>query len=150
MIELPCEAEINCAAETIFDLIVDFGGQERWLGKSSAFRGTHEISSDPVVLGTTYREPGPLGVRNGTVTEYERPTGVAFHQPMTGRFHTGTIDVLMRYALTPGAGSTHVRRTVTIGIPRTLMVSRPVLTRAFSHESRRTLLALKAYADTLA
>lgn len=150
MIELPCEAEIHCAAETIFDLIVDFGGQERWLGKSSAFRGTHEISADPVVLGTTYREPGPLGVRNGTVTEFERPTRVAFHQPMTARFHTGTIDVLMRYALTPGARSTDVRRTVMIGIPGSLMLFRPVLTRAFSHESRRTLLALKAYADTLA
>jgi hypothetical protein len=44
MIELPCEAEIGCSAETVFDLIVDFGGQERWLGRSSAFRGTHEVS----------------------------------------------------------------------------------------------------------
>ncbi|HEX3977538.1 MAG TPA: SRPBCC family protein [Solirubrobacteraceae bacterium] len=150
MIELPCEAEIHGSAETIFDLIVDFGGQERWLGKSSAFRGTHEISSDPVVLGTTYREPGPLGVRNGTVTEYERPTRVAFHQPMAGRFHTGTIDVAMRYALSPGAESTHLRRVVTIEIPRSLRLFQPLLVRAFAHESRRTLLALKAYADTLA
>ena len=149
-IELPCEAEIRCSAETIFDLIVDFGGQERWLGKSSAFRGTHEISSDPVVLGTTYREPGPLGVRNGTVTEFERPTRLAFHQPMTGRFHTGTIDVLMRYTLTPSAKSTHVRRVVTLDIPRSLTLVRPVVVRAFAHESRRTLLALKAHADTLA
>ena len=150
MVELPCEAEIGCSAETIFDLIVDFGGQERWLGRSSAFRGTHGISSDPVVLGTTYREPGPLGVRNGTVTEFERPTRVSFHQPMTGRFHTGTIDVLMRYTLTPGAASTHVRRVVTIDIPRSLRLFQPLLVRTFAHESRRTLLALKAYADTLA
>lgn len=150
MIELPCEAEIGCLAETIFDLIVDFGGQERWLGKSSAFRGTHEISSDPVVLGTTYREPGPLGVRNGTVTEFERPTRVTFHQPMTGRFHTGTIDVLMRYTLTPAAASTHVHRVVTIEIPPSLRLFQPLIVRAFAHESRRTLLALKAYADTLA
>jgi uncharacterized protein YndB with AHSA1/START domain len=116
-IELPCEADIRCSAETIFDLIVDFRGQERWLGKSSSFRGTHDISSDPVVLGTTYREPGPLGVRNGTVTEYERPTRVAFHQPMTGRFRTGTIDVLMRYTLAPRGEWTLVRRLVTIDLP---------------------------------
>jgi len=149
-IELPCEAEIRCSAETIFDLIVDFSAQERWLGKSSAFRGTHEISSDPVVLGTTYREPGPLGVRNGEVVEFERPTRVAFHQPMTGRFHSGTIDVLMAYTLTPGSASTHVHRLVTIDIPPTLALVRPIIVRAFSHESRRTLLALKTYADTLA
>ncbi|HEX3691605.1 MAG TPA: SRPBCC family protein [Solirubrobacteraceae bacterium] len=141
---------MRCSAETIFDLIVDFRGQERWLGKSSAFRGTHAISSNPVVLGTTYREPGPFGVRDGTVTEFERPTRVAFHQPMTLRLHTGTIDVLMRYALTSDPQSTHVRRVVTVDIPRALVVLQPILRRAFSHESRRTLLALKAYADTLA
>jgi uncharacterized protein YndB with AHSA1/START domain len=148
-VELPCEAEITCSAERIFDLIVDLRGQERWLGTSSSFRGTHEISSNPVVLGSTYREPGPLGVRNGEVVAFERPTSVVFHQPMTGRLHTGTIDVLMRYTLTPGDGSTHVRRVVTIEIPRSLRLFGPLVTRAFTHESRRTLLALKAYADTL-
>jgi uncharacterized protein YndB with AHSA1/START domain len=149
-IQLPCEADIHCPAETIFDLVVDLRDQERWLGKSSAFRGTHEISPGPVGLGTTYREPGPLGVRNGTVTEFVRPTNVAFHQPMTGRFHTGTIDVLMRYTLTPGTKTTHVQRVVTLQIPRSMKLLAPILVRAFAHESRRTLLALKAYADTLA
>jgi uncharacterized protein YndB with AHSA1/START domain len=148
-IELPCEADIRCPADTIFDLIVDFRGQERWLGKSSSFRGTHEISSDPIALGTTYREPGPFGVRHGEVVEFDRPTSVAFHQPMTGRFNAGTIDVLMRYTLTPRDGTTHVRRLVTIEIPQSLRLFKPVLVRAFAHESRRTLLALKAYADSL-
>jgi uncharacterized protein YndB with AHSA1/START domain len=149
-IELPCDADIRCSAETLFDLIVDLRGQDRWLGKSSAFRGTHEISDGPVELGTTYREPGPLGVRHGAVVEFRRPTDVAFHQPMTGRFHTGTIDVLMRYTLAPRPGSTHVHRVVTLDVPGRLKLLQPVLMRAFAHESRRTLLALKAYADTLA
>ena len=30
MIELPCAADIRCSAETIVDLIVDFGAQDRW------------------------------------------------------------------------------------------------------------------------
>ncbi len=81
---------------------------------------------------------------------FERPTRVSFHQPMTGRFHTATIDVLMGYTLTQGAVSTHVRRVVTIDIPRSLRLFQPLLVRAFAHESRRTLVALKAYADTLA
>jgi uncharacterized protein YndB with AHSA1/START domain len=149
-IQLPCDADIRCSAETIFDLIVDLRGQERWLGRSSSFRGTQEISSDPVALGTTYREPGPFGVRHGEVVEFQRPTSVAFHQPMTGRFNTGTIDVLMRYTLTSGSDSTHVRRVVTLELPRSLRLLRPVLVRAFAHESRRTLLALKAHADRLA
>ena len=149
MIELPAEADIHCPAETIFDLIADFRGQARWLPRSSAFRGTADISDDPVRLGTTYREPGPAGVRNGTVTEFERPGKITFHQPMTMRLHAGTVDITLRYTLTPGTDGTHVKRVVTIGIPWSLRLMRPVLVRAFRTESGRTLLALKAYADTL-
>ena len=146
---IPAEADIRCPAEQIFDLITDFSGQDRWLAKSSAFRGTTAISSDPVALGTTYREPGPFGVRNGTVTEFERPAKVALHQPMTLRLHTGTVDVTLRYTLMPGPddGVTHVARVVTLTIPPSLRLVQPVLMRAFRVESTRTLMALKAYAD---
>jgi uncharacterized protein YndB with AHSA1/START domain len=147
--EIPCEADIRCSAEKIFDLITDFRGQDRWLAESSSFRGTTEVSSDPVTLGTTYREPGPLGVRNGTVTEFERPTKITFHQPMTMKLHAGIIDVTLRYTLAQGGWSTHVRRVVTIGVPGPLKPLQPLVVQAFRAESRRTLLALKAYADRL-
>jgi uncharacterized protein YndB with AHSA1/START domain len=149
MTEIPSEAEIQCSAERIFDLIIDFDGQVRWLTKSSAFHGTGEISSNPVRLGTTYREPGPFGVRSGTVTEFQRPTKITFHQPMTMKLHSGTVDITMRYTLTPGAESTHVKRVVTLGIPWSLKLLQPLLVREFRSESGRTLLALKAYADKL-
>jgi len=149
MVEMPSEADILCSSDAIFDLITDFGGQHRWLTKSSAFRGTANISANPVTLGTTYREPGPFGVRNGTVTEFERPTKITFHQPMTMKLNSGTLDVTVRYTLTPGVGSTHVRRVVTLGIPWSLRLFQPLLKREFRVESGRTLLALKAYADKL-
>ena len=147
--EIPAQADIGCPADTIFDLIADFKGQDRWLTTSSAFRGTTAISSDPVVLGTTYTEPGPFGVRHGTVTEFERPAKITFHQPMTMRLQAGTVDITLRYTLTPAGGSTHVTRVVTIDIPWSLKVFQPVIIRAFRVESGRTLLALKAYADNL-
>jgi uncharacterized protein YndB with AHSA1/START domain len=149
MTEIPSEAEILCSAEEIFDLIIDFRGQDRWLTASSAYHGTGEISSNPVTLGTTYREPGPFGVRNGRVTEFERPTKITFHQPMTIKLHAGTVDVTMRYTLTPGAESTRVKRVVTLGVPWSLKLFQPLLVREFRLESGRTLLALKAYADKL-
>ena len=117
MVEIPSEADIQCSAEKIFDVILDFRGQDRWLTHSSAFHGTTEISSDPVTLGTTYLEPGAAGVRNGMVTELERPTKLTCHQPLTMKLG-GTVDVTLRYTLTPtGAESTHVKRVVTLGIP---------------------------------
>ena len=146
---MPSEADIRCPAETIFDLITDFRGQDRWLTTSSAFHGTFEVSSNPVTLGTTYREPGPFGVRNGTVTEFERPTKVTFHQPMTMKLGLGIVDVTVRLTLTPAGDTTHVKRVVTIGVPWRLKPLQPVFAREFRVESARTLLALKAYADTL-
>jgi uncharacterized protein YndB with AHSA1/START domain len=149
MTELRSEADIRSSAEKLFDVITDFGRQDRWLARSSAYHGTTEISSSPVTLGTTYREPGPFGVRHGTVTEFERPTKIAFHQPMTMILRWGTVDVTVRYTLTPGAGSTHVTRVVTLGIPWSLTLLRPLLVHAFRAESGRTLLALKVYGDSL-
>ena len=150
MIEIASEADVQRSAEMIFAVIIDFRGQDRWLSKSSVFRGTTEISSNPVALGTTYREPGPAGVRNGTVAEFERPTKLTCRQPLTMPLHVGTVDVTLRYALTPtGSESTHVKRVVTLGVPWSLKLFQPLLVRAFRSESERTLLALKAYADTL-
>jgi len=135
---MPSEADIRCPAETIFDLITDFRGQDRWLTMSSAFHGTHEISSNPVTLGTTYREPGPFGVRHGRVTEFERPAKVTFHQPMTMRLGLGTVDVTVRVTLIPAGATTHVKRVVTIGIPWRLKPLQPLLIREFRVESART------------
>jgi uncharacterized protein YndB with AHSA1/START domain len=146
MIELRFDADVRAPAEQVFDLITDFGGQDRWLAKSSSFRGTTPLSSGPVALGTRYREADPFGVRNGTVTEFERPAAVTFHQPMTIRLHAGTIDVTVRYTLTPVAGSTHVTRVVTLGIPRSLKLVQPLLTGAFRRESGRVMRALRAHA----
>jgi uncharacterized protein YndB with AHSA1/START domain len=147
MTDIASEADVHCPAGRIFDLITDFRGQDRWLARSSAFRGTTAVSSDPVTLGTTYREPGPFGVRDGTVTEFDRPAKITFHQPMTMKLHAGTVDVTLRYTLIPRAGLTHVRRAVTITVPWPLKFVQPLLVRAFRAESQRTLLALKAYAD---
>jgi polyketide cyclase/dehydrase/lipid transport protein len=149
MIEMPSEADIHCPADKIFDLIADFHSQDQWLTQSSAFHGTYDVSSTTVALGTTYREPGPFGIRNGTVTEFERPAKITFHQPMTLKLGLGIVDVTVRITLTPAGASTHVRRVVTIEVPRQLRLFQPLLAREFRVESARTLLALKAYADKL-
>ena len=148
-IDLEFEASIACPADRVFDLIIDLGGQDRWLTQSSAFKGTTGVSTETARLGTTYREPGPLGVRVGIVTEFERPTRITFHQPMTLKFHAGVLDVTVRYILTPKDAGTHVRRVATLGVPRHLALATPIVVRASRIESARTLAALKAYADTL-
>jgi uncharacterized protein YndB with AHSA1/START domain len=147
MTELKLDADIDSPAEKVFGLITDFGGQDRWLPRSSSFRGTTLLSPGPVALGARYRESDPFGVRNGTVTDFDPPGKVTFHQPMTLRLGAGTIDVTVAYTLTAAGGSTHVTRIVTLGIPRSLRFAAPLLIGAFRKESTRTLLALKAHAE---
>src|SRR3954468_17195033 len=139
MITLACDADITCSAERVFAVITDLRGQDGWLSQSAAFKGTHDISAGPVAVGTTYREPGPLGVRNGVVTEFERPTAVTFHQPMTLKFGLGVLDITLGYTLTPtGPASTHVRRVCQLTLPAHLKLFTPVFVRAFRAESGRT------------
>ena len=149
MTQIRQEAEIAAPAEKIFAAIVDFRGYDRWLATSSVFEGITDISSDPIALGTTWSEPGPNGVRRGTVTEFDAPTQVTFHQPMTMSPHfLGIIDITVSLTLTPRPTSVHVRRVVTIGIPWPLKVVQPLVVRQFRVESGRTLLALKHFAES--
>ncbi|WP_028062992.1 SRPBCC family protein [Solirubrobacter soli] len=146
---LVSEADVHCSTERVFDTILDFEGQARWLGKSSAFRGTTAVSSNPAVLGTTYREPGPLGVRHGEVTVCERPTRITFHHPMTLKLGLGTIDVVVHLTLTARGESTHVHRLVTFVVPWPVKLVQPLVVLGFRRENARTLRALKAHADAL-
>ena len=149
MKEIRCEADVHASADQVFDLIADLHGQEQWLPKSSSFRGTTEISDDPVGLGTTYVERDPMGVRTGEVTEFERPTKITFHQPMRLRGGLATLDIVQSYTLTPQEGSTRVLRVGAISVSGPLKPLQPLAVRGVRKESERTLQALKAYADAL-
>lgn len=148
IVEIPLQAEVQCSAERIFEVIADLNGQDRWLGRSAAFRGTVDVSDNPVRLGSTYREPSPQGVRHGEVTEFEPPELITFHQPMRLR-PFGRIDIVQRCTLEPQGDTTLVRRVAVVGIPVYLRPVAHIIIRTTSRESERTLTVLKAYCETL-
>jgi uncharacterized protein YndB with AHSA1/START domain len=138
--------DIRDSAERIFLLIADLDGQDRWLAKSAGFRGTTDISPDPVTLGTVYRELGLFGTRQGRVMEYDPPSSIALLHPMP--LSGGTSDITVRYTLAASAGQTKVTRTVEMKVlPLLLKPCRLLVVRAIKAESKRTLLALKAYCE---
>jgi hypothetical protein len=61
----------------------------------------------------------------------------------------GIIDIRVRYTLTRAVASTHVRRLYTPTIPWPLKLVQPLILREMRVENERTLLALKAFADSL-
>jgi uncharacterized protein YndB with AHSA1/START domain len=147
IVEIPLEAAFECSAERVFEVVADLCGQDRWLAQSKAFRGTVDVSDNPVRLGSTYREPTPQGVRHGEVIEFEPPVRITFHQPMSLR-PFGRIDIVQRYTLEPQADATLVRRVAVIGIPACLRPLARIILSTTTRESGRTLSALKAYCET--
>jgi hypothetical protein len=109
----------------------------------------HRCLLEPGDPGDDLSRAWPFGLRHGTVTAFEQPTKITFHQPMAMALHSGTVDVTVRYTLAPRAQSTHVQRVVTLGIPWPLKLLQLLLVPIWRAEQRRTLLALKAYAETL-
>jgi uncharacterized protein YndB with AHSA1/START domain len=148
IVEIPLQAEVHCSARGIFEVIADLQGQNRWLAPSTAFRGTVDVSDNPVRLGSTYREPTPQGVRHGEVTEFEPPRRITFHQPMSLR-PFGRIDIVQRYTLEPLGQTTLVRREAVVGIPAYLRPAARIILNTTARESERTLTALKAYCESL-
>jgi uncharacterized protein YndB with AHSA1/START domain len=149
MAELHLEVDVAAPAETVFDMLADVRRYGEWLDESASYRGTAEVRPDgPIAEGSTYVEPERRGVRRGTVTEFERPTRLTFHQPMTLKPKlAGVIDITVRYTLTPREDSVHVDRDVTIGLPWSLKLVQPVVARQFRTESQRTMDELKAYLE---
>jgi len=146
-------ARIEGSAETIFDLLADMPNYGRWLPGSDAFGATSEVSPYPVRLGTTYLDAGPAGRRPGSVTVFDPPRSIAFHQTMLIKRGplTANVDVNIRCTLEPAGGTTSVIRDLelTIEIPGLLKVAEPLVASAFRKENVRVLAELKRYVETL-
>jgi hypothetical protein len=109
-------------------------------------------SETPVKLGTTYVETSPGGVRSGKVIEFERPSKVAFHQPMKLDPASGghVIDIKVEVTLKEnGEGVTTVERDVYLGLPEPLQPLKEAWDKGASGEGVRVLDLLKKYVESL-
>jgi uncharacterized protein YndB with AHSA1/START domain len=144
--------EITIAAPRakIFAVLTDLPAYLTWLPQSSAFKGTTEVSSTPVQLGTTYLEPGPAGLRKGEIVEFEEPEKVTFHQPMSMKpyFLGIVLDVRVEMSLSEGEGGvTLLKRDVRLGYPWVLWPFKVLVDKEFRRESWRTMELLKKHVE---
>ena len=144
-------ARMAATPYVVFDLISDLPNYGRWLPGSSAFGATTEVSPYPVRLGSTYLDAGPSGRRPGSVTEYDRPTRIAFHQTMVAKKGplTANTEVYIRYTFEPVEGATFVTRDVDlrVRIAGLWQIADPLVVAAFRKENARLLPILKRYVE---
>jgi uncharacterized protein YndB with AHSA1/START domain len=148
MIELRWETGIRASAELVFSLLAELRDYDRWLPRSTAFKGTTQISKGPIAVGTTYIERSPLGTRNGRVTRLDRPTHLNFEQPMTIRPRLfGVIGIQLFHTLTPGIDSVHLLRLLQLSPRGPVKLVMPHVVRAFRMENERMIGILKEFAE---
>lgn len=149
MVELRWETDIHASIERVFSLLSELRDYGRWLPTSRSYRGTTTLSDGPIAKGTTYVEQAPLGIRHGTVTEFDRPTRLNFEQPMTMNPPIlGTIDIRVFHTLTPGDGCVRLQRTVQISPRGPIGLAMPLAIRTFRNENDRIMKNLKSFAET--
>ena len=153
---------INAPPKEVFAIIADLPTYHNWLPESTAFKGTTQVSHNPVKLGTTYHEPGPAGTRKGEVIEFEEPVGktgkITFRQPMSMKPYVLGMVLDIKVTMTvsedraqgeDGAFRTLVGRDISLNYPWALWAFKPLVDSEFKKESMRTLEALKAYVEGL-
>jgi carbon monoxide dehydrogenase subunit G len=109
------------------------------------------VTPYPVCLGTTYLDAGRAGERPGSVTGFDRPKHIAFHQTMLlerGPL-TANADIRIDCTIEPEGDATRVTRALelTIQMPGVTKVIEPLVARAFRKENARTLAELKRYVE---
>jgi uncharacterized protein YndB with AHSA1/START domain len=143
---------IAAAPQVLFDLLADLPEYGRWLPGSESFGSTTDVEPYPVQPGTRYRDgkPGEAGRDwQGTVTGFQPPGSLDFHQVIPVPQLRGSVDVHVHYTLEPEDGGTRVERwlILDVAVPLPLRPLRAAVTSRFDKENVRLLAALKQYAE---
>jgi hypothetical protein len=144
--------EIAAPPALLFRLLADMPHYGEWLPSSDAFGHTTDVEPYPVRYGSRYRDgkPGVAGKEWwGTVTGFQPPGSLDFRHAISVRQLRATIDAHIHYALEPRDGATQVTRWLVLDItmPAIARPLRTLITAGFDQENRRTLAALKRYAE---
>ena len=145
-------SEVAASPAVLFALLSDMPKYTRWLPSSPTFAGTTDVEPYPVRLGSRYRDgrPGERGKEWwGTVTGFQPPGSLDFHQTIPVSQLRAMVDVHIHYSLEQIDGRTQVTRwhVMDITMPILLRPLRRLILRSFDDEIVRTMRELKEYAE---
>jgi len=145
-------AKVAAPPELLFDLLSDLPNYGRWLPPSGQFAATTEVEPYPVRLGSRYHDGKPDEPGNdwwGCVTGFQRPGAIDFQQTIEVRQLRAVIDVHIHYSIEQDGAGTQVARwlVLDVSMPLVFRPLRPLITAGFDKENRRTMTAVKQYAE---
>jgi uncharacterized protein YndB with AHSA1/START domain len=145
-------SSIAAPPDLLFKLLSDLPNYRDWLPGSGQYGGTTDVEPYPVQRGSRYHDGKPDQPGKdwwGTVTGFQPPGSVDFHHTIHVRQLRAAIDVHIHYSLEADDGTTTVTRwlVLDIAMPAVFRPLRPLVTASFDKENKRTMAALKAYAE---
>jgi hypothetical protein len=146
-------ATVAAPPRMLFELLADMPNYGRWLPGSEQFGRTTDVEPYPVQLGSRYHDGRPDEPGKdwwGTVTGFQASGSLDFHHTIAVSQLRSTVDVNIHYSFEPDNSSTRVSRwlVLDISMPTLLRPLRWLIVRSFDNENRRTMAAVKAYAET--
>ena len=148
-------ATVDAPPLVMFELLSDMPNYGEWLPGSGQFGKTTDVEPYPVQLGSRYHDGKPDERGKswwGTVTGFQPPGALDFHHTIFVGQLRARVDVHIHYSFEPVEGDekrTRVGRwlVLDIAMPVALRPLRRFITSAFDKENRRTLAAVKQYAE---
>jgi uncharacterized protein YndB with AHSA1/START domain len=143
---------IAASPALLFGLLSDLPNYGQWLPPSDQYAGTTDVEPYPVRLGSRYHDGKPDEPGQdwwGSVTGFQPPGSIDFQHTIHVRQLRTTVDVHIHYSLEQQEPGTVVNRWLILDIrmPVALRPLRPLITSRFDKENRRTLTAVKNYAE---
>jgi hypothetical protein len=145
-------SQVAAPLDILFELLADMPNYGRWLPDSEQFGRTTDVEPYPVQLGSRYHDGKPDGPGRdwwGTVTGFQPPGSLDFHQTIAVTQLRATVDVHIHYSLEPESATTRVSRwlVLDISMPAITRPLRRLIIRSFDKENLRTMAAVKKYAE---
>jgi hypothetical protein len=145
-------SEVAASPAVLFALLSDLPNYARWLPASKRFADTTDVEPYPVRRRSRYRDgrPGEPGKEWwGTVTGFQPPGSLDFHQTIPVSQLKAMVDVHIHYSLEQIDGRTRVTRwhVMDITMPVLMRPLRQLILRSFDEEIVRTMTELKDYAE---
>ena len=137
---LTIDLQIGRPPAAVFAALTHLNTLRRQIGGSATYRGTVDVSDDPVRAGSTYADITPIGRLRGEVVEAEPDRRVVFLQ----RTAYGRLSIRITYELEPSAVGTRLVRTGEITTRGWLAAVHPIVVRSTRSENQRTMASLKA------
>ncbi|HEV8192948.1 MAG TPA: SRPBCC family protein [Ktedonobacterales bacterium] len=141
-------SDIAAPVEQVFALITDLPNYSHWLPPSGLYTTTTKVSDTPIRLGSTYVDRSKQATLRGSITAFDPPRAVSFHQET--RMLLGRLTVDIAYHLEADGAGTRVHRTTTPRLSGVIALLSPVVKRSIYAENRRTLAMMKRYLESQA